>query len=78
MELTKLNSEVYSMSIWSNPLHPDVFPGVCKMEAEVVQMSAKLFGGDGDTCGTVNLEFMNAIHYAVILSVCPFYCGEVF
>jgi hypothetical protein len=66
------------MSIWSNPLHPDVFPGVCKMEAEVVQMSAKLFGGDGDTCGTVNLEFMNAIHYAVILSVCPFYCGEVF
>jgi len=28
-ELTELNAEVYKMSTWTNPLHPDVFPGVC-------------------------------------------------
>lgn len=29
----------------SNPLHPDVFPGVRKMEAEIVSMCLDLFHG---------------------------------
>ncbi|MBN3295852.1 SGPL1 lyase, partial [Amia calva] len=34
--LTKLLVKVYGDFAWSNPLHPDIFPGVRKMEAEVV------------------------------------------
>jgi sphinganine-1-phosphate aldolase len=39
-ELTSLNVKVFEMAAWTNPLHPDVFPGVCKMEAEIVRMVA--------------------------------------
>ena len=46
--------EVYAEFAWTNPLHPDVFPDVRKMEAEVVRMSCNLFHGDPVTsCGTV-------------------------
>lgn len=27
-DVTKLVTEVYGMSAWSNPLHPEVFPGI--------------------------------------------------
>lgn len=37
----------------SNPLHPDVFPGVRKMEAEVIAMTLSLFHADSQRgCGT--------------------------
>lgn len=37
----------------SNPLHPDVFPGVRKMEAEVIAMALSLFHADPQRgCGT--------------------------
>uniref|UniRef100_A0A8C7UT72 sphinganine-1-phosphate aldolase n=1 Tax=Oncorhynchus mykiss TaxID=8022 RepID=A0A8C7UT72_ONCMY len=44
---------VYGDFAWSNPLHPDIFPGVRKMEAEVVRMTCTLFNGGPNTCGTV-------------------------
>lgn len=44
------------MSAWTNPLHPDVFPGVRKMEAEVVRMCCTLFHGDQNSCGCVGLS----------------------
>ena len=50
-ELTKLNGDVYRRYVWSNPLHPEVFPQVRKMEAEVVQWGVKLFNGGPDACG---------------------------
>jgi glutamate/tyrosine decarboxylase-like PLP-dependent enzyme len=34
---------VYGMAAWTNPLHPDAFPGVRKMEAEIVRMCCDLF-----------------------------------
>ncbi|KAL6063333.1 Sphingosine-1-phosphate lyase 1 [Balamuthia mandrillaris] len=40
------------MFTWSNPLHPDVFPGVRKMEAEVIAMVVKMFNGNEEACGT--------------------------
>ncbi|KAJ9576573.1 hypothetical protein L9F63_025530, partial [Diploptera punctata] len=52
-ELIKLLTEVYGRASYTNPLHPDVFPGVCKMEAEVVRISANLFHGSSDSCGTM-------------------------
>lgn len=51
--LTKLLVKVYGDFAWSNPLHPDIFPGVRKMEAEVVRMSCSLFHGGPSSCGTV-------------------------
>uniref|UniRef100_A0A2M4AIQ9 sphinganine-1-phosphate aldolase n=1 Tax=Anopheles triannulatus TaxID=58253 RepID=A0A2M4AIQ9_9DIPT len=52
-ELIKLVTSVYGKASYTNPLHPDVFPGVCKMEAEVVRMTATLFQGGANACGTM-------------------------
>lgn len=52
-DLIKLTTEVYGKASYTNPLHPDVFPGVCKMEAEVVRMTANLFHGSSKSCGTM-------------------------
>ncbi|XP_047458207.1 sphingosine-1-phosphate lyase 1 isoform X2 [Mugil cephalus] len=51
--LTNLLVKVYGDFAWSNPLHPDIFPGVRKMEAEVVRMACSLFHGGPNSCGTV-------------------------
>lgn len=37
-ELSKLQAEAFEMFTVANPIHPDVFPGVRKMEAEIVAM----------------------------------------
>ncbi|KAJ4949158.1 hypothetical protein JOQ06_020676 [Pogonophryne albipinna] len=51
--LTNLMVKVYGDFAWSNPLHPDIFPGIRKMEAEVVRMSCTLFHGGPNSCGAV-------------------------
>lgn len=52
--ITKLMSKVYAEFAWTNPLHPDVFPDVRKMEAEVVRMTCNLFHGDRErSCGVM-------------------------
>jgi sphinganine-1-phosphate aldolase len=52
-ELLNLQGEAFRKFGVSNPIHPDVFPGVRKMEAEVVAMVLGLFnapeGGAGVT-----------------------------
>ncbi|XP_050295016.1 sphingosine-1-phosphate lyase [Anthonomus grandis grandis] len=48
-----LVGEVFKLSSYTNPLHPDLFPGVCKMEAEVVKIICNLFHGDENSCGTM-------------------------
>lgn len=52
-ELFDLIGETFKISSYTNPLHPDLFPGVCKMEAEVVRILCNLFHGDENTCGTM-------------------------
>jgi len=52
-EVSKLTGDVYSLSAWTNPLHPDAFPGLRKMEAEVVRMACSIFNGGQDSCGCV-------------------------
>lgn len=52
-DLIKLMTEIYGLTSYTNPLHADLFPGLCKMEAEVVRMAATLFHGDENSCGTV-------------------------
>lgn len=52
-KLVELVKEVYGKASYSNPLHPDLFPGVCKMEAEVIRMILNLFHGSPESCGSV-------------------------
>ena len=53
------------MAAWSNPLHPDSFPGLRKMEAEVVRMACNLFHGDKESCGCVTTGGTESIVLAV-------------
>lgn len=55
-DLIDIVSEVYSKTSYTNPLHSDLFPGLCKMEAEVVQIAANLFNGSDKACGTVSCK----------------------
>lgn len=52
-DFIELMTSVYAETAYTNPLHPDVFPGVRKMEVEVVRMACKLFNGDEKSCGTM-------------------------
>ncbi|KAJ8733137.1 hypothetical protein PYW08_001435 [Mythimna loreyi] len=52
-EISQVACDAYSLTAYTNPLHADVFPGINKMEAEVVRMAINLFHGDDDCCGTV-------------------------
>nr|KAG5692678.1 hypothetical protein BaRGS_028478 [Batillaria attramentaria] len=52
-KLTQVMAKAYGMFAWTNPLHPDVFPDVRKMEAEVVRMCCTMFNGDSETSGSV-------------------------
>lgn len=54
-ELCDLAAAVYHKTAYTNPLHSDVFPGINKMEAEVIRMCGAMFNGDANTVGTVNL-----------------------
>ncbi|MCL5948107.1 MAG: aminotransferase class V-fold PLP-dependent enzyme [Actinobacteria bacterium] len=55
---TDFLSEVYAINSQANPLHPDIWPSAIKYEAEIVAMTASLFGGGEDgipsVCGTVS------------------------
>lgn len=53
INLLQLMGDIYSIASYTNPLHPDVFPGICKMEAEVVKIACNLFHGDNASCGTM-------------------------
>lgn len=51
-ELIDLQSKAFQKYCIANQLHPDVFPGVRKMEAEVVSMVLKMFNAPETGCGT--------------------------
>jgi sphinganine-1-phosphate aldolase len=50
-DLLKLQTEAYGKFTVANPIHPDVFPGVRKMEAEVVAMVLNLFNAPPGAAG---------------------------
>ena len=47
------------MFAWSNPLHPEVFPNVVKMEAEIVRMTCNMFNGGPKAVGTVSMGILS-------------------
>lgn len=52
MDLLQLQLKAYERYSVANQLHPDVFPGIRKMEAEVVSMVLKLFNAPASGCGS--------------------------
>ncbi|KXH45315.1 hypothetical protein CSAL01_08483 [Colletotrichum salicis] len=50
-ELIKLQTEAFGKFTVANPIHPDVFPGVRKMEAEVVSMVLAMFNAPPGAAG---------------------------
>ncbi|EZF30113.1 Sphinganine-1-phosphate aldolase [Trichophyton interdigitale] len=50
-ELLKLQTEAFGRFAVANPIHPDVFPGVRKMEAEVVAIVLSLFHAPDGSAG---------------------------
>ncbi|KKK26173.1 hypothetical protein ARAM_000968 [Aspergillus rambellii] len=50
-DLLKIQAEAFEQFGVANPIHPDVFPGVRKMEAEIVAMVLALFNGPSDGAG---------------------------
>lgn len=50
-ELLRLQTEAFGKFTVANPIHPDVFPGVRKMEAEVVSMVLNLFHAPPGSAG---------------------------
>ncbi|KAI5290341.1 hypothetical protein KEM54_001793 [Ascosphaera aggregata] len=51
-DLLKVQLQAYGQFAVANPLHPDVFPGVRKMEAEIVAMVLSLFNAPEGAAGT--------------------------
>ncbi|GAB5592627.1 Dihydrosphingosine phosphate lyase [Umbelopsis nana] len=52
-ELTDICTEAYRMFSVSNPLHPEVFPGVRRMEAESVAMVLNMYHAPKTGCGVM-------------------------
>ena len=50
-ELIKLQTEAFGKFTVANPIHPDVFPGVRKMEAEIVAMVLAMFNAPPGAAG---------------------------
>ncbi|KAK4695658.1 sphinganine-1-phosphate aldolase, partial [Lecanoromycetidae sp. Uapishka_2] len=50
-DLIKLQAEAFQKFSVANPIHPDVFPGVRKMEAEVVAMVLAMFNAPPGAAG---------------------------
>nr|CAH8873452.1 unnamed protein product [Trichobilharzia regenti] len=50
--LNDLCGKVFKECLWTNPLHPDIFVDIRRMEAEVVRMCVTMFHGDEDACGS--------------------------
>lgn len=62
--LNRLMGQVYTVASYTNPLHPDIFTGICKLEGEVVRIACRLFNGNQDTCGTVSTSFLFLLHFS--------------
>jgi len=52
-EIDDLLKEAFTMFFSENGLNPTAFPSLRKFETEVVAMTAKLLGGDENTCGNI-------------------------
>ena len=62
----ELAVKAYSLFATANPLHPDIFPGVRQMEAEVVAMTLAMFNAPPKAVGSVTSGGTESILLAVL------------
>lgn len=65
-DLMRLQTEAYGKFTVANPIHPDVFPGVRKMEAEIVSMVLNLFNAPPGAAGTCTIGGTESILMACL------------
>ena len=63
-DLLRLQAEAYGKFTVANPIHPDVFPGVRKMEAEIVAMVLNLFNAPPGAAGASTSGGTDSIWFA--------------
>ncbi|KAI8919813.1 pyridoxal phosphate-dependent transferase [Powellomyces hirtus] len=51
--VNSLITDAFSRFTITNPLHPEIFPGIRKMEAEVVSMVLRMYNAPDTGCGSV-------------------------
>lgn len=49
----------------ANPMHFDLFPGSCQMEAEIIKMWLRLYKGSGEACGILDSSEADCVRDAV-------------
>ena len=64
-ELSDIAAEASKRYSLTNPLHPDVFPLLRKMESEVVAMCVAAFHGGAEGCGTMTSGGTESILMAI-------------
>jgi len=64
-ELISLYNDVFSIFPVANPLHPDVWPSLVKLENEVVAMVAGLLHGDSNVRGSITMGGTESILLAM-------------
>ena len=52
-ELSALLTDTFGLFVVSNPLHPDIFPAVRKMEAEIIAMVLSMYHAPSDAAGSL-------------------------
>ncbi|KAI8072194.1 sphingosine-1-phosphate lyase [Gilbertella persicaria] len=52
-DLTRILAEAYKIFAIANPLHPEIFPGIRRMEAESVAMVLNMYHAPATGCGTM-------------------------
>ncbi|KAH8906996.1 PLP-dependent transferase [Coniochaeta sp. PMI_546] len=65
-DLMRLQTEAYGRFTVANPIHPDVFPGVRKMEAEIVSMVLNLFNAPPGAAGACTIGGTESILMACL------------
>lgn len=65
-ELSKLCEYIYRRFSLSNPLHPDVFRSVRKMEAEILAMTLSLYKAPSSGCGIMTSGGSESLGLAVL------------
>ncbi|PIO61270.1 pyridoxal-dependent decarboxylase domain protein, partial [Teladorsagia circumcincta] len=61
-----LLTKIYAKYAYSNPLHPDIFPGARKMEAETIRMVLNLYNAPSESSGSLTTGGTESIIMACI------------
>ncbi|KAJ3074361.1 hypothetical protein HDU98_011430 [Podochytrium sp. JEL0797] len=52
-DVSKLITQAFGMFTITNPLHPELFPGIRQMEAEVISMVLRMYNAPENACGSM-------------------------